>query len=103
MSELKRGRWSKTEKFRIALAAVRGEKTIAQIAEENKVHPIQVSEWKKQLLDRGADIFAPAVEKQADTNEKDRDELIKTIGNQTVIIEWFKKKQGFGNFGIGSR
>lgn len=90
MSEKKRGRWSKNEKFRIALAAVHGDKTIAQIAEENKVHPIQVSEWKKQLLEHSADVFTTAVNQQDKNNEKDHDELIQTIGTQTVIIEWLK-------------
>jgi transposase-like protein len=95
MSEQKRGRWSKNEKFRIALEAVRNEKTIAQIAEENKVHPNQVSEWKKQLLEHGEDIFSAIAEKQEKNSEKDHDELLKTIGSQTVAIEWLKKRLGF--------
>ena len=98
MSEKKRGRWSKEQKFKIALAAIRGDKTIAQIAEEYTVHPNQVGEWKKQLLEKGADIFSSSSEGKAGLNEKARDELIKTIGHQTVVIDWFKKKLGTEDF-----
>ena len=73
------------------MAAVHGDKTIAQIAGENKVHPVQVSEWKKQLLEHGADVFTTAVNQQDKNNEKDHDEPIQTIGTQTVTIEWLKK------------
>ena len=44
MGEHKRGRWSKEQKFKIALAAIHGDKTLVQIAEEYKVHPNQISE-----------------------------------------------------------
>lgn len=94
MSEKKRGRWSKDQKFKIALAAIRGDKTIAQISEEYKVHPNQVGEWKKQLLEHGAEIFNSSNERKAGLEEKEREELINTIGHQTVIIDWFKKKLG---------
>jgi len=46
MGEHRRGRWSKEEKFKIALAAVKGDKTIAQLAEEFRVHPNQIRAWK---------------------------------------------------------
>jgi putative transposase len=94
MGEHKRGRWSKEQKFKIALAAVKGDKTIAQLAEEYRVHPNQISEWKKQLLENGSDIFSTAVEKKAGLEEKEREDLIHTIGHQTVIIDWLKKKLG---------
>ena len=97
MSEKKKGRWSKEQKFKIALAALKGDKTIAQIAEEFRAHPNQVSEWKKRLLESGSDIFASAIASHDKSVEKDRDELIQTIGHQTVKIDWLKKKLGITN------
>jgi putative transposase len=97
MSEKKKGRWSKEQKFKIALAALKGDKTIAQIAEEFRAHPNQVSEWKKQLLESGSDIFASTIAGHDKSVEKDRDELIQTIGHQTVKIDWLKKKLGITN------
>jgi transposase-like protein len=44
-------------KAKAALAAIRGDKTLAQIAEQFEVHPHQVTEWKKQLLERAAEVF----------------------------------------------
>lgn len=98
MSEKRRGRWSNAQKFKIALAALRGDKTIVQIAEEYQVHPNQVSEWKKQLVEHGADIFSSNGDQKDSVNEKERDDLIKTIGNQTVIIDWLKKRLGSGDY-----
>lgn len=97
MSENKRGRWGKEQKFKIALAALKGDKTIAQIAEENHAHPNQVSEWKRQLLENGAELFASSKEHDDRSLEKEREELIQTIGHQTVKIDWLKKKLGIAD------
>lgn len=94
MGEHRRGRWSKEEKFKIALAAVKGDKTIAQLAEEFRVHPNQIRAWKQQLLEHGSDIVSTATEKRAGLTAKEREELIQTIGHQTVIIDWLKKDSG---------
>jgi transposase len=45
-------------KAKVALEAVKGERTIAEIAQRHEVHPNQVTEWRRQLLDRAADVFA---------------------------------------------
>ena len=46
-----------TFKAQVALAAVKGDKTTAELAEQFKVHPTQITEWKQQLLARAADVF----------------------------------------------
>ncbi len=46
----------------MALAAIRGDKTIAEIAQQFEVHPNQVTDWRKQLLDRAAEAFGAAPE-----------------------------------------
>ena len=90
----KRVRRSKELKFKVALEAVRGEKQLAQIAEEYHVHPQQVTQWKKELLEKGPELFASRVEQDEKRLESEREELYKTIGHQQVIICWFKKKLG---------
>ena len=44
-------------KAQVALAAVKGDKTLAEVAEQFSVHPTQITEWKQQLLARAADVF----------------------------------------------
>ena len=46
-----------TFKAQVALAAVRGDKTLAELAEQFQVHPTQITEWNQQLLARAADVF----------------------------------------------
>jgi transposase len=46
-----------TFKAQVALAAVKGDKTLAELAEHFRVHPTQITEWKQQLLARAADAF----------------------------------------------
>jgi len=90
----KRIRRSKELKFKVALEAIRGEKQLAQIAEEYQVHPQQVTQWKKELLEKGPELFATHAERDGKRLEAEREELFKTIGHQQVVIAWFKKKLG---------
>jgi transposase len=50
-------------KAKVALAAVRGDKTLSELAEQFDVHPHQITEWKKQLLERAGEVFGGASRK----------------------------------------
>jgi transposase len=79
-------------KAKVALEAVKGERTIAQIASAYKVHPNQIRQWRLRLLDVLPEVFSNRRPKQ----EKDRDELeaelFRQIGQLKVEVEWLKKK-----------
>ena len=60
MSKRPRRNHSAAFKAKVALAAVRGDKTVAEIAQQYEVHPTQVADWRRQLLDRAADVFGGA-------------------------------------------
>ena len=68
MSKRTRRNHTAAFKAKVALAAVKGDKTVAEIAQRFEVHPTQVAEWRRQLLERAADAFdghaapAPAVD-----------------------------------------
>lgn len=53
----KRRQFSAEYKFKIALEAAKGTKTLAELASETGVHPNQISQWKSQLLEQGASVF----------------------------------------------
>jgi transposase-like protein len=57
MSEKKRKIFTEEQKAKVALEAVKGMKTINEIAQEHGVHPNQVSQWKKELLENAGSLF----------------------------------------------
>ena len=60
MSKRPRRNHAAAFKAKVALAAVKGDKTVAEIAQHYEVHPTQVVDWRRQLLDRAADVFGGA-------------------------------------------
>ena len=63
---MKRPRRNHSAKFKatVALAAIRGEKTLVELAEQYKVHPNQIGQWRLELLERAAEVFVTAAEKR---------------------------------------
>lgn len=57
MSRRPRRTHSAAFKAKVALAAVRGDKTLAELAQQHDVHPNQITDWKNQLLTRAVDVF----------------------------------------------
>src|SRR5213596_2883224 len=51
-------------KAKVALAAIKGDKTMVELSEQFKVHPNQIGQWRAELLERTAEVFATAVEKR---------------------------------------
>jgi putative transposase len=79
-------------KAKVALAAVRGDRTTAQLAAEFGVHGNQVSAWKKQLLDRVAELFEDGRLKRPESDSACEQELYEQIGRLKMELEWLKKK-----------
>ncbi len=81
-------------KGKVALEAVKGEKTISELASQYEVHPNQIKRWKSYLLDHISELFADK-RKKAD---RDKDQLIEAlyqqVGQLTVELGWLKKKSG---------
>ena len=89
--------WSSSQKFEIALMAIKNETTINDICKKYDVAPCQVHEWKKRLIEQGANLFEKKdKEKQfAQTAiidaEKKQEKLFEKIGELTVERDFLKK------------
>jgi transposase-like protein len=78
-------------KARVALAALQSQQTTAQLASLHGVHPIQITQWRKQLLVGAAGVFANGI--PADTGQAGLvGELFERIGRLDMELEWLKKK-----------
>jgi len=83
--------YSKEFKARVAVDALKGQKTVSEIASEHKVHPNQVRDWKKRALAGLADSFARGKSNEVESLESERDRLYQKVGQLQVEVDWLKK------------
>ncbi len=89
----KRRRHDPEFKARVALEALKGIKTIQQIAKEFDIHPVQVSDWKKTMAQGAASVFGSGAGKgEAADFERERSQLHAKIGQQAIELDWLTKK-----------
>lgn len=87
-----RKRYDKQFKARVALEALKEEKTIAEISRQYEVHPNLIMNWKRSLLEAAPDVFDKCPQKPKGSPEHSEDELFKQIGRLQVENEFLKKK-----------
>lgn len=85
-------RLSSDFKARVALEAAKGHKTTSEIAQEYQVHPAQISQWKRQLLDRLSDLFESGKGRKEPTTEELTAPLYEEIGRLKIELDFLKKK-----------
>ena len=92
--QMGRKRRTFTDKFKakVALDAIRGVKTLAELAKEYQVHPNQISDWKRQILTNAPDLFSPGKKPAARTEEELTAPLYEEIGRLKMDIKWLEKK-----------
>jgi transposase-like protein len=76
----------------VALEAAKGQRTISELSSEYSVHPNQISQWKRQLLEGGADVFNQNGSKEQREQQAVQTELYEQIGRLKMDFEWVKKK-----------
>ena len=81
-------------KAKVALAAVMGDRTIAELASEFGVHPNQIYNWKKQLLDGAASVFEGGSAEEGTASEARVDLLYRQIGQLKVENDFLARKLG---------
>ena len=96
MDAKKKQRKSFTTEFkvRIALEAIKGQRTVNEIASQYGVHPNQVTQWKRQAIESLAEVFSTKRERVAEDEEALKAQLYQQIGQLKVELDWMKKKVG---------
>jgi transposase-like protein len=87
----KRRNFTSEFKAKVALEALRGDKTIQEIAARHKIHPNQVSTWKRQAIDGLGDVFSGGADRARSEQEAEVHELHAKIGQLTVERDFLAK------------
>jgi transposase-like protein len=90
----KRRQHSPDLKARVGLEALKGIEPIHAIAAKYQVHPVQVSQWKKEAAERLPEVFARKADQDAEAARAREKELFEEIGRLKMELEWLKKKAG---------
>jgi transposase-like protein len=91
---MKRNQFNKEFKAKVAVAAIKGQSTANELAQEYEVHVSQINLWKKQLLEAAPMVFGHSGERKEAAAEEERDRLYEKIGKLQVEVDWLKKKTG---------
>ena len=80
-------------KARVALEAIKGVKTVSQIAQEYEIHPVLVGKWKKEMLGHLPAVFDKENRPKTDQDiEKEKEQLQRKVGQLTMEVEFLEKK-----------
>ena len=90
----KRKQYNPEFKAKVALAAIKNEETVAQLATRYEVHPTVINTWKRNLLDGAADLFVNGKKRNNQTEAK-VDELYRHIGKLKVERDFLSRKLNF--------
>ena len=88
----KRKSHSAAFKAQVALAAVKGDKTISELASVHGVHPTMIHAWKKQLVENAEEVFESGAKTSSAEHELLQAQLYEQIGRLKTELDWLKKK-----------
>jgi len=88
---MSRRKFTKEFKAKVALEAIKGQRTVNELAQEFGVHPNQIGLWKKQMLASAPEVFCSGKDQEYEQLEQERDRLYKKVGQLQVQNDWLKK------------
>ena len=89
-----RKRFSKEFKAKVALEAIRGEKTLAELSSQYGVHSTQISAWKRRALEELPEAFSGSPRRGERERQAHEDRLYRQIGKLQVEVDFLRKKLG---------
>lgn len=90
----KRKNYAPAFKAKVALEAIRGDKTLPELSQIYEIHPNLIGKWKKEALDNFQGIFSGEIKSQEKTDKIEKDELYKKIGKLEMQVEFLKNLPG---------
>jgi len=90
----KRRNFTSEFKAKVALEAIKGQRTVSELAARHNVHPNLVTTWKRTLLEHASDAFSDPRAKGKADDEQLKAQLYQQIGQLKVELDWVKKKSG---------
>jgi transposase-like protein len=87
-----RKQYSPKFKAKVAAEAIRGERTLSQLASQYQVHPMQVGQWRKTALEQMVELFVDGRKRRRRGEETEKEALYEQIGRLKVELDWLKKK-----------
>ena len=88
---MKRRKFSSKFKTKVVLEALSERYTIQELARKYEIHPTQISNWKRQFLDKAETVFDEGPDNRSEELEKEKQQLYKVIGQQKVEIDFLKE------------
>lgn len=90
----KRRQYSSAFKAKVAIAAVRGDKTTAELAAQHEIHPTQINTWKRELLENASQLFdnGKSADKAQSDAKAENDELYRQIGKLKVERDFLAER-----------
>lgn len=81
-------------KAKVAIEAIKGQRTVNEIASAYEVHPNQVTQWKRQAMEQLSEVFSNGRARADSEEEELRNQLYQQIGQLKCELDWLKKKSG---------
>ncbi len=89
-----RKQYSPKFKAKVALEAIRGERTLNQLASQFDVHPVQIAHWRKAAIGQLEELFIDGRKRKQPDGEVEKEALYEEIGRLKMELDWLKKKVG---------
>lgn len=94
MKKVTRKTYTAEFKAKVALEAIHGVKTVNEIGQDHGVHPVQVSQWKKDIREQAGTLFEKRRGKKKTSEQESPERLYSEIGRLKMELDWLKKKFG---------